>query len=698
MRSPNVERAVARVIFTLHVTPNHARVPRWRNRLLHAVLVPAVALVVTAFGGASAQAQAHAQAKLRVSASPVVTFGIGPATAKGVIDGRPYYNFAAAGGAHLADHAIVLNYSQVPLPLLVYATDGYNSFTGAASLLETNKRPTDLGAWTHLLTRPDIVVPARTKDGPGRVVVPFRVDVPKGAEPGDHIAGVVAALRTANKNGKGVQVSLDQRVASQIFLRVYGDLHPGLAIRDLRARYHGTLNPIGRGRVDVDFTVVNTGNVRLGSRQRVAASGLLGSWAGEALTDVPQLAPHGSAHLRTVVRGVWPEIWMRATVRVSTLQLKTDANPPIAPVIASTHFWAVPWTLLLLIVGLLLLDVLHRRRRRSQGPKPDRRHARRGGPQSGAVQPTGAGVARVVAVLLVGLGVLGVAPAQAADRAPYNDFGSVATIALCDRAGHPITSGSTTVRPFVWKAVSSKEVPKDYAAAGRTAKLFVAQPRQGVYPPEWNTYNMTSDSLYPQDAHPTAVATGLDDALNSDLQAFPAVYDGYVQLRLMWGAAQRGLDVTYYATVDLKVEGDHWRTVGPTSSDCAQGKAVSAEEAVAHLNTTPTPPAKTGPARAGGPVSNAPGASSASGTSVGPTAAAGTGSGGATAGSDPRGQGGSATGGDARAAAARRANQTTSWSSLLSRVALGIAGIALLVLAVQGTRRLTARSGSHLDT
>ena len=327
-------------------------------RLLRSLLVLLLLPVLAAPGWASQAARPK---------DKVVTFGLGPADARGV-DGRPYFYYLGAGGTRLRDHVAVLNYSNTPLPLAVYATDGYNTFAGSSDLLPASKKPTDVGAWITLAApQRTIVVPPRSNNRPGSVLLAFTLTIPPTAEPGDHVGGIVAALRTHSRNAKGFVVDLDQRVATQVFLRVAGALHPRLTVTDLKVRYHGTLNPFGTGWADVSYTVRNTGNVRLGGLPDVSASGLVGTWSAKGLPKIPPLVPGGSAHLHATVSGLWPEVFMKASVRIAATQLATDVDPPSRPARASARFWAIPWTLIALIV---LLYLLWRRARRRRLPAP----------------------------------------------------------------------------------------------------------------------------------------------------------------------------------------------------------------------------------------------------------------------------------------------------------------------------------------
>jgi hypothetical protein len=219
--------------------------------------------------------------------------------------------------------------------------------------------------------RSSFVVPAR-----GHVVVPITVKVPANAYVGDHMAGVVAALAAKGQAGQGVStpVDLEQRVGVRLSVRVAGVLKPELQIRDLTASYVGTLNPIAPGSAVVSYTVVNTGSVRLGGRQHVSVSGIVGPHAqADGIADLPLLLPGGSAHVTVTVPDVWPLVWERAEVSVDPLGVQGDANP-VTTVTAVTSFWAIPWMLIAILITLGLLGYWwYRHRRATPPPTPGKR-------------------------------------------------------------------------------------------------------------------------------------------------------------------------------------------------------------------------------------------------------------------------------------------------------------------------------------
>jgi hypothetical protein len=315
-----------------------------------------------------------ASAAAHLTAKSTVSFGVEPATAHKV-DGLPDFDFGATAGATLSNYVAVLNYSAKPLSLQLYATDAINTSNGGFSLLPASAKPVGAGAWISLPAKSATVkVPAQTTKAPGMVIVPFTLRVPANATPGDHVGGIVASLQTFGQNSTGQNVILDQRVATRLFIRVAGTLAPKLTLTKLHATYHGTLNPIGRGSVTVSYQITNTGNVELAVNQGVTVTGLFGSKRAVSLPGVPLLLPGDSLVEKARVTGVWPEFLVGAKVTAHPFPAMGQTDPRLLIVTASTKLWAVPWTLLAIIVVVLaavrLAFVARMRRSGPADPQP----------------------------------------------------------------------------------------------------------------------------------------------------------------------------------------------------------------------------------------------------------------------------------------------------------------------------------------
>ncbi len=169
---------------------------------------------------------------------------------------------------------------------------------------------------------------------------------------------------------------MTQRVGVRVHLRVTGEIEPTVAITDVDVKYDPSINPFAPGRLEISYTVTNTGNVRLSSRQQAEIAGLFGlptgADTGESglVGEQAEILPGQSAEVAAEIEGVWP--LGRVTTEIVASQQAAGADTPfevVELVSATAAVWAVPWPqllVLLLVVGLLLV---WRRRRRAQRRK-----------------------------------------------------------------------------------------------------------------------------------------------------------------------------------------------------------------------------------------------------------------------------------------------------------------------------------------
>ncbi|WP_082461829.1 WxL protein peptidoglycan domain-containing protein [Agromyces sp. Leaf222] len=333
--------------------PTDIRHLRRRRAVLAGGVAAGLALAL-AFAGGTAPAFAEGED------GPEVTWGV--RTADGAWgDGRENYAYEVDAGETLEDALIIANHDAVPIELDVYAADAFTTADGQLDVAARDVRPRELGAWA---------VPAadRVTVQPGEAVeVPFTIDVPANATPGDHAGGILTSLATPEvENG----LSVDRRLGIRIHLRVGGELAPALAIDDLHVDYAGTLNPFGTGAATVSYTVRNAGNTRLAAAQDVALTGPFGMLPVNAsgVADVPELLPGETWPVEVEVEGVVPAFVLTAAVALDPVS-PTETKPVPKSVEEAASTAAVPWTLLalvLLLAAAIFVWVRLGRRRRAQ--------------------------------------------------------------------------------------------------------------------------------------------------------------------------------------------------------------------------------------------------------------------------------------------------------------------------------------------
>lgn len=328
------------------------RVDLRRWALIAALVVAATTLTPAATGAQTGDEGG------RDEPSTELTWGVRPASADGP-DGRDAFVYELDPGESVDDHVSVINLSEGPLTVAVYASDAFTTSDGGFDLLPANEAPSDVGSWVDLAGDDDVVtIPPRS-----RAELPFRLTVPTNATPGDHAGGIVASLRSVVDADDGSQLLVDDRVGARIYLRVDGEIDPQVTLSDLHADYDGTWNPLGRGSIEVSYVVANTGNIRVGGTPRISVRSPFG--AVEQTVDAPEireLLPGARLEFAVVVDRVVPTF--RPTVEVSfdgeTVGTFASADAVVPEVDDSAKVWAVPWVWL----GLLVLVVLAIRRRR----------------------------------------------------------------------------------------------------------------------------------------------------------------------------------------------------------------------------------------------------------------------------------------------------------------------------------------------
>lgn len=201
--------------------------------------------------------------------------------------------------------------------------------------------------------------------------------------------------------------------------------------------------------------------------------------------------------------------------------------------------------------------------------------------------------ARTFGAALAAVALAGLAPGQlalaAAPRAsgapagrtsagfhlPYTDPGQAGLLTLCNTALQPITHGSITTKPFVWRVVSSVPAPKYLRVEGATAALFAYQPRPYTPAGAWSGSIMGAESVYSNPDHPMAQFTPIDQPLDYFTQAFPPIWDHLVELRLYLSAPGISADDLGYGAADLQISGNTWKLVAGGHASCTSGGAIS---------------------------------------------------------------------------------------------------------------------------
>ena len=322
-------------------------------------LVRGLAALVVAVGGLVmvGAAPAHASGNGEWSVSPTGADGVIP---------RDWFEYQLRPGQTLRDLVSVSNLTDHAMTFAIYPSDAYNTpLDGSFALRLQKDQMTDAGSWVKLGYQ-TLDVPAKS-----RADLPFEIDIPADAPPGDHAAGIIAEDTTPLDpltQGKGVNVQ--RRVGTRIYVRVAGPLQPSLQVTQIGVKKTQALLPpfTGRGHAVVAYQVTNTGNVRLQGQSTLRIKNFYGRILKTyATVDLPELLPKGSVIVTAELDSM---------PIVDRLTAEVTLTAPGVKTVRSKAFWDIPWLEVLIVLALIALEYGRRRYKR-------RRDQRRNEPPAG---------------------------------------------------------------------------------------------------------------------------------------------------------------------------------------------------------------------------------------------------------------------------------------------------------------------------
>lgn len=272
---------------------------------------------------------------------------------------RPFVEPELTPGKAYGDSVTVANYTAAPLDFHIYASDAINTSGGGLSLRPRTAVQQDIGGWIHL-PYSTLRVPAHAA-----IEVPFTINPPQQATPGDHVGGIVAEdiQGTASKSGS-VPVTVVQAVGVRIYGHVVGPLHPALALPQMSVSVHQSVGAQFSSSVDVrvTFHVHNSGNTVLSPMATVLLSSPLGTAATKRFL-VNEILPGSSLGYSLRFSGL---------TTYGHLRVEVSVNGQGANARKVSTVWTVPWVLVVLVVlaiGAGVWVFVRRRRKRHRRVK-----------------------------------------------------------------------------------------------------------------------------------------------------------------------------------------------------------------------------------------------------------------------------------------------------------------------------------------
>ncbi|WP_311215131.1 MULTISPECIES: hypothetical protein [unclassified Arthrobacter] len=276
---------------------------------------------------------------------PSITWSVRPADSTGP-DGRAWVEQELDPGEAAGEHLAISNLSAETVTFRLAAADGYFTPAGRFNMLPSNRDSVAAGTWIDV-TDTVTVNPGAT------AIVPFTVTVPTSAEPGDHAAGLAASLLSTKEGDNSASVGVESRIGFRVMTRVTGELRPQLELENVKATYALSWNPFTPGELLISGDAVNTGNVRL----HVDGQGRTGqnTVSLEGAEGGQELLPGDRRKVTTLIGDAWPTLYIEASLRMDpTVVALNGSRSALAAVTSTTGVWAIPWSHLLVLTGLLL--------------------------------------------------------------------------------------------------------------------------------------------------------------------------------------------------------------------------------------------------------------------------------------------------------------------------------------------------------
>lgn len=271
---------------------------------------------------------------------------------------RPNFDYAMDPGQTLADAYAVRNDGATPLTLRVYASDAFTTREGNIDLLPAAEPASDAGTWVRLDVDQVTLQPGETS------VIPFTVTAPADARPGDHVAGIVASITSADPTA---EVQVDRRLGTRMYIRLSGELTPAVQLSEPVVEFTGGWNPLAVGNLTVRYTLQNTGDTRVTALSALSASGPFGAAAiSTADVQLPEVLPGSEIDVLHELTGVGALLWLAGGIDVRPSSVGIGAAALDAQLldysVAAVPFGTLAVLLLVALVVLVTLLVVRRRR------------------------------------------------------------------------------------------------------------------------------------------------------------------------------------------------------------------------------------------------------------------------------------------------------------------------------------------------
>lgn len=269
------------------------------------------------------------------------------------------FDYSLAPSETKEDAVEVINTYDKEIVLKIYSVGATTTPDGIFAL-GMEEVVEDVGTWIKL-SKNEVTLAPYTSE-----IVPFTFTVPADAEPGDHMGGIVIQEKEVPK-GEG-SITIITRVGVRIYERVPGEIIRGIEItgfnwefmaenaEELKKVNFGKLQSFLGFRRKVHFSVGlhNQGTIREELKSNVTVTNMFGKEIADFDTENGMIFPKKdvTVNVNWLKEGSFP-LFGRYTAKVAVTYEKD-----LPPVEAELAFWAIPYSLFVLIGILIALGVL----------------------------------------------------------------------------------------------------------------------------------------------------------------------------------------------------------------------------------------------------------------------------------------------------------------------------------------------------
>ena len=247
------------------------------------------------------------------------------------------FDLAANPGDTVTNELIVRNSGTDPVTIAVETQDFVATGEEGEVTLTDDKSTYSLASWVQ------VDMGQFTLEAGKQQRVKFEIRVPYNAEPGGHYASVYAHISPTIGNattGSGV----GQKIGSLLLLKVAGVTDETADVETFKT----TQNIFEHGPVDFNIRIKDTGSVHIKPKGIIAITDIFGKKVADVTVDQRNVLPGAIRHMTAT----WTDVPMFGKYTATLLTYYGTDNKQLS---AATTFWIIPWKVLLVWVGVIIL-------------------------------------------------------------------------------------------------------------------------------------------------------------------------------------------------------------------------------------------------------------------------------------------------------------------------------------------------------